>query len=370
MKPPPSHPVARVIPISPIKGRGTSHAIAHRFAAEARNSFDDGWDTLDALAGDTPLPPRTQIIHENAKTILSKNDSPDIPFTYSINPYRGCEHGCIYCYARPTHSYLNLSPGLDFETKIIAKLNAAACLERELSKPTHVPSPINIGSATDAYQPIERELKITRSILEVLNRCAHPYTIITKSGGVERDLDLIAQAAQREQAAVFISLTTLNPALARVLEPRAAAPARRLQSVGRLAQAGIPVGVNVAPIIPFLNEPEIERLVEAAASAGARSIHWTVLRLPWEVAPLFKEWLEQHQPGQAKRIMARVHDLRGGKDYDARYALRMKGQGLWADLIRQRMDQAIARCGLARSVAPLSCAHFKPPGQTRQGLLF
>ena len=355
---------------APIKGRGTASLIAHRFQREGRECADDGWGGLDETARETHEPPATPVVLEQAKSILSKNDSPDIPFTYALNPYRGCEHGCIYCYARPTHSYLNLSPGLDFETRLIAKVNAAACLERELSKPGYAPSPINIGSATDAYQPVERELKLTRAVLQVLTRCEHPFTIITKSAGVLRDVDLIAPAAQRGQAQVFVSLTTLDTSLSRVLEPRAAAPARRLDTIRRLSEAGIPVAVNIAPIIPFLNEPEIERLVAAAAQAGARSIHWTVLRLPWEVAPLFKEWLDQHRPDQARRIMARVQDMRGGKDYDARHGLRMKGQGLWADLIRQRVDKAMARHGLACKSLTLDASHFHPPHLARQFSLF
>ena len=354
-------PVPLVPAPAPIKGRGTASLIAHRFQREERECADDGWGGLDEATHASAAPPATQVVLEQAKSILSKNDSPDIPFIYSLNPYRGCEHGCIYCYARPTHSYLNLSPGLDFETRLIAKVNAATCLERELSRPGYQPSPISIGSATDAYQPVERELKLTRGVLEVLTRCEHPFTIITKSAGVLRDVDLIAPAAQRRQAQVFVSLTTLDATLSRILEPRAAAPARRLDTVRRLSEAGIPVAVNIAPIIPFLNEPEIERLVAAAAQAGARSIHWTVLRLPWEVAPLFKEWLAQHRPEQAQRIMARVQDLRGGKDYDARHGLRMKGQGLWADLIRQRVDKAVLRYGLQTLAVPLEVAAFRPP---------
>lgn len=324
----------------------------HRFELRGR-------ETVDVPPDDDEAPgPRTEVTSEEARSILSRNDSPDIPFTWSINPYRGCEHGCIYCYARPTHSYLNLSPGLDFETRLIAKVNAASLLRRELAREGHEPSPINIGSATDPYQPIEREWRITRGVLEVLNACQHPFTIVTKSSGVERDLDILSLAGARRQTYVMISITTLDSALSRKLEPRAAAPLRRLQTVQRLAQAGVPVGVNVAPIIPFLNEPEIERIVEAAAQSGALSVHYTVVRLPWEVKPLFEEWLMHHVPDKAARIMARVRELRGGKDYDSDFSLRMKGEGVWAELIAQRMRKAAARHGLGRRVIELDGRAF------------
>ncbi|HEY1392417.1 MAG TPA: PA0069 family radical SAM protein, partial [Methylibium sp.] len=307
---------------------------------------------------------------EHVKSILARNDSPDIPFELSLNPYRGCEHGCIYCYARPTHSYLNLSPGLDFETRIFAKVNAAQRLEEELGRRGYLPSPINIGSVTDAYQPIERKLGITRAVLELLTSCEHPFTIITKSSGVERDLDLIAPAARRHQAVIFVSITTLDSALSRILEPRAAAPQRRLQTVQRLSEAGVPVGVNIAPIIPFINEPEIERIAEAVAQAGARSLHWTVLRLPWEVAPLFRHWLDQHFPRRAARVMARVQEMRGGHDYKADFVTRMKGEGVWAGLIRQRIEKAAARHGLQRGRYELDCSRFLAPQALAQGQLF
>jgi DNA repair photolyase len=359
-------------PLQPIafKGRGTGWRMAHRFDSTERDWVDDGWGDAADPAGAETLPPRTEVMEERVRSLLSPNDSPDIPFEWSINPYRGCEHGCIYCYARPTHSYLNLSPGLDFETKLVAKVNAAEVLVRELARPAHRVSPINIGSATDAYQPIERQLGLTRSVLEVLHRCRHPYTIVTKSSGVERDLDLIAADAAERRAMVFVSVTTMDSGLCRKLEPRAAAPHRRLQTVRALADAGVPVGVNVAPIIPFLNEPEIERLIEAAAEAGAASIHYTVLRLPWEVNPLFQQWLDQHVPDRAARIMARVRDLRGGADYKAEFGQRMKGEGLWAQLIAQRVDKACARAGVLRRAPPLDTTAFRPPGDERQAELF
>jgi len=362
---------------TPFKGRGTATRILHRFHREERERVDDGWpiDAYDTAA--EALAVQTQVAHEQAKTILSRNDSPDLPFTWSINPYRGCEHGCIYCYARPTHSYLNLSPGLDFETRLVAKVNAADCLRRELAKASYQPSAINLGSATDCYQPVERELGITRSVLQVLTECEHPFSIVTKSSGVERDLDLISLAARRQQALVLVSITTLDPVLCRKLEPRAAAPHRRLLTVKRLAEAGVPVGVNVAPIIPFLNEPEIEQVIKASAEAGAGSIHYTVVRLPWEVNPLFQEWLQHHVPERADRIMARIRDLRGGQDYDANFAHRMRGHGLWAELIAQRVSKAAARHGLSRRPAfELDISRFQrpqaPPAQAsdRQGTLF
>lgn len=359
--PTPSLPDERVT-ASPLKGRGTATRILHRFHRDQREAVDDGWAPvwLDDDTDSAPAVP-TQVTHEQARTILARNDSPDLPFTWSVNPYRGCEHGCIYCYARPTHSYLNLSPGLDFETRLLAKVNAAECLVRELAKPGYQPGAINLGSATDCYQPIERELGITRAVLEVLTACEHPFSIVTKSSGVERDLDLISLAAARQQALVLVSITTLDASLCRKLEPRAAAPHRRLQTVKRLAEAGVPVGVNVAPIIPFLNEPEIEQVIAAAAEAGARSIHYTVVRLPWEVNPLFQEWLDHHVPERAARIMARIRDMRGGKDYDADFAHRMRGHGIWAELIAQRVTKAAARHGLSRHTVPLDISRFQPP---------
>ena len=350
----------------PIKGRGTATDLAHRFASTQREASDDGWSWAESEDGTGDLEGRpstvpTEVTHEQARSILSRNDSPDIPFTYAINPYRGCEHGCIYCYARPTHSYLNLSPGMDFETKLVAKMNAADLLVKALSAKSYEPSAINIGSATDCYQPIERELGLTRAVIQVLNDCHHPFTIVTKSSGIERDLDLLVQSAQRQHCYTMVSITTLDAALARRLEPRAAAPHRRLATVKRLADAGVPVGVNVAPIIPFLNEPEIEQIIEAAVAAGASNIHYTILRLPWEVKPLFQEWLTHHVPDRAERIMARIRELRGGKDYDADFSMRMKGEGVWADLIAQRVRKAAARHGLSRTDIQLSTAAFNPP---------
>ncbi|XHS78139.1 PA0069 family radical SAM protein [Burkholderiaceae bacterium UC74_6] len=354
-----------------IKGRGSDWAIAHRFESRERETYDDGWGTLDQAAEEEHLPPATQIIEEQARSILSSNQSPDIPFDRSINPYRGCEHGCIYCFARPTHSYLNLSPGLDFETKIIAKMNAAELLRKAFSSPAYEPKAICIGTATDAYQPVERKLNITRQIIEVLSEFNHPFSMVTKSSGCERDLDLIAPMGQRNLAAVYVSITTLDGDLARKLEPRAAAPHRRLRTIQTLAEAGVRVGVSISPVIPFLNEPELERILEAAAQAGATSAFSIPLRMPWEVAPLFKDWLSQHYPEKAERVLARLHDMRGGRDNDPRFGSRMRGEGIWAELLRQRLRKASQRFGLVHDRAPLDLSLFgKLAEPAAQGELF
>jgi DNA repair photolyase len=357
------------------KGRGTGWAIAHRFERDAREAFDDGWGTLEQAATEERLAPGTVVIEQHVGSILSGNDSPDIGFDLSINPYRGCEHGCIYCYARPTHGYLNLSPGLDFETRIVAKVNAAQRLREALASRAYEPSLINIGSATDAYQPAERRLRITRGVIEVLAGCAHPFAIVTKSAGVERDLDLIAPMAHAKRAAVYVSLTTLDPALARIMEPRAASPQRRLRTIATLAQAGVPVGVSVSPVIPFVNEPEVERILDAAAAAGAQAAFSIVLRLPWEVNPLFQDWLQHHFPDRAARVMARIREMRGGRDNDARFGSRMTGQGVWAQLLRQRVEKAAARLGLNRQRIEMDFSAFRkpvaePPRDARQASLF
>ena len=348
-----------------IKGRGTVWAIQHRFSQQVREAYDDGWGTLDQQAAEETLPASTTIIEERVKSILASNDSPDISFDLSVNPYRGCEHGCIYCFARPTHSFLNLSPGLDFETRIIAKVNAAQRLREAFASRSYEPSLLNLGSATDAYQPVERRLRITRSVIEVLAECAHPFSLVSKSSGVERDLDLIAPMARRGLAAVYMSVTSLDPALSRILEPRAASPQRRLQTIAALARAGVPVGVSVSPVIPFINEPELEHILEAAAAAGASSAFAIVLRLPWEVNPLFQQWLEQHFPERAARVMARVREMRGGRDYDARFGARMKGEGVWAQLLAQRFSKAVARLGLNRERVELDLTQFRRPLKPR-----
>jgi len=350
-----------------VKGRGSMWMIAHRFEASQREGFDDGWGTLDQQASEERLPPATQIIEEHAKSILSSNQSPDISFDRSINPYRGCEHGCVYCFARPTHSYLNLSPGLDFETRIIAKVNAAELLRASFASLAYVPKSLCLGTATDAYQPVERKLGITRALIEVLSEHEHPFSLVTKSAGVERDLDLIAPMAAKGLVSVYVSITSLDPDLARRLEPRAAAPHRRLRTLKLLADAGVPVGVSVSPIIPFLNEPELERILEAAAEAGARAAFSIPLRLPWEVNPLFQDWLARHVPDRAARVMARLRDMRGGRDNDARFGLRMRGEGVWAQLLAQRMRKACQRLGLSKQRLELDLSQFKRPSSAPGG---
>jgi DNA repair photolyase len=364
-------PKPQPIVLPPQKGRGTNWALPHRFSSELKEDFDDGWGTLEQSVLEQPLAPATQVIDEQVRSILSANDSPDVGFDLSINPYRGCEHGCIYCYARPTHSYLNLSPGIDFETRIVAKINAAQRLREAFARPSYQPKMLNLGSVTDAYQPVERRLCITRAVVEVLAAHRHAFSVITKSALVERDLDLIAPMAAEHLSAVYVSITTLQPALARVMEPRAASPQRRLRCIETLARAGVPVGVSVSPVIPFLNEPELERILDAAAAAGATRAFSVVLRLPWEVNPLFQQWLEQHFPERAARVMARVREMRGGRDNDARFSSRMRGQGIWAELLRQRFDKACVRLGLNRDRIELDLSAFKrPAAEVAQASLF
>jgi len=356
---------------APVKGRGTPWAIEHRFAAHTSDAFDDGWGTLDQAVQEEHLAPATQVIEEHARSILSRNDSPDVGFDLSINPYRGCEHGCVYCFARPTHSYLGLSPGIDFETRIYAKVNAAERLREAFASPRYRPLMLAIGAATDAYQPAERRLGITRSVIEVMAECRHPFSMVTKSSGIERDLDLVAPMAAERLVAVYLSITSLDPALARILEPRAAAPHRRLRTVETLAKAGVPVGVSVSPVIPFINEPELERILEAARDAGATSAFSIVIRLPWEVNPIFQQWLGAHFPDRAARVMARIREMRGGKDYDARWDARMTGEGAWAQLLRQRFAKAAARLGFNRTRVELDLTRFRPPHRASgQGELF
>lgn len=341
----------------PQKGRGATSNLEGRFESVARESFDDGW-TRD----DEPLPPiPTQIIRETAKSIIARNDSPDIPFDQSINAYRGCEHGCVYCYARPSHAYLGLSPGLDFETRIYAKVNAAELLTRELAARGYTPSPIALGANTDPYQPIERELRITRSILEVLAACEHPATIVTKNALVERDIDLLAPMAAKRLVRVYVSVTNLDADLARKLEPRAAAPYRRLETVRRLAAAGIPVGVMVAPVIPFLTDRFLEEILERAKEAGAESAGYILLRLPHEVAPLMKDWLATHFPLKAEHVMSLVRQMRGGRDYDSAFGVRQTGVGNYADLMAKRFEIACARLGMNGEREDLDVSRFRPP---------
>ncbi|SAL74495.1 radical SAM domain-containing protein [Caballeronia arvi] len=353
-----------VAPPAPLKGRGAVTNIQGRYERDERERVDDGWlHTSNPEEGGAP-PLRTQVFEERAKSILTRNSSPDIPFSVSLNPYRGCEHGCIYCFARPTHSYLGLSPGLDFESRIYAKVNAPELLERELAKPNYEPEPIALGVNTDAYQPVERELQLTRRVIQTLHDCGHPFAAITKSSLIERDIDLLAPMAGRGQVMAAITVTTLDADIARTLEPRAATPSRRLRTIRTLAEAGIPVGVSIAPVIPFVTEPDMERVLEACAEAGASSASYIVLRLPWEVAPLFKDWLAAHFPDRADRVMSRVRDMRGGKDYDSDFSTRMKGEGLWADMLKQRFQKATKRLGLsARQRGILDMSEFQRPAK-------
>jgi DNA repair photolyase len=353
-----------------VKGRGATFNPANRFRREQRSGRR--WLGRPSLAQDDTSPPplKTVVRIQPARTIISRNDSPDIPFTQSINPYQGCEHGCIYCYARPTHAYLDLSPGLDFETKLFAKPNAAALLRTELAKPGYRCDPIALGSNTDPYQPIEREWKITRSLIEVMAECDHPLTITTKGALIERDLDLLAPMAARGLVRVFVSIAMLDRELARKLDLRAALH-RRLQIVKALSEAGIPVGVNVAPIIPQLTDHELEAVLEAAAAAGARHAGWTMLRLPLEVAPLFRDWLATHYPLRAAHVMSIVRQIRGGKDYESQFKVRMGGRGEFADLVRKRFALACKRLDLNTDRdAPLDMSRFRPPRNTAQLDLF
>ncbi len=368
--------VETLIPIHAIKGRGMATRMAHRFSVDERDAFDDGWGTLQEGEAADKLPLQTQVRLENAKSAITHNDSPDIYFEYGLNPYRGCEHGCVYCYARPSHSYLGLSPGLDFETQIIAKPNLAEVLARELQAKSYVPKLIALGTVTDGYQPVERDLKITRILLQVLHDSHHPVAIVTKGSGVERDLDLLAPMAARNLAAVYVTITSLDGELTRKLEPRAAAPHRRLRTIRALADAGVPVGVSVAPQIPFINE-DMEQVLQAAWEAGARTAFYTVLRLPWELNPLFQEWLDLHYPQRAARVMARVREMHAiddarhrDKAYDSEWGQRMKGSGLWADLIKQRFEKTCARLGLNRERVTLDVSQFEPGLLRGQGSLF
>jgi len=347
-------------PSTPRKGRGALDNIPGRFEVQTCEAFDDGWGQ------DAPEPARlqTQIISERAKTILSHNRSPDIPFQVSLNPYRGCEHGCIYCFARPSHSYLGMSPGLDFESRIIAKVNAPALLRQELARSSYTPEPIALGINTDAYQPCERQLGLTRELLEIFSECRQPIGLITKSALIERDLDILAPMAHQRLLTVAITLTTLDHSLARTLEPRATAPRRRLEIVRRLTAAGITVSVNIAPVIPFITDNEMEEIIAAVAEAGAVSVGYIVLRLPWEVNPIFQQWLQTHFPERAERVMNRVRDLHGGKDYNPAFGERMRGQGMWADLLRQRFTRAVSRSAIANRrshFGTLDCSLFRRP---------
>ena len=337
-------------------GRGAVSNASGRYEMMAREAFDDGWGEEDE-----PRKLTTTLTRENARTILSRNDSPDIGFDRSINPYRGCEHGCIYCYARPSHAYMGLSPGIDFESKLFFKPDAARLLEAELSKKGYKPERVHIGGNTDPYQPAVRKLKITRGVLEVLERFGNPLSVITKSNLIVRDVDILARMAGRNLATAAISITTLDRSLARAMEPRAATPGKRLAAVRALSEAGVPVGVMFAPCIPGLNDHEMEAVLEAAAGAGARWASYVTLRLPLEIKDLFREWLEEARPDRARRVMSLVRQSRGGLDYDPRWGTRMVGTGPLADLMKARFAVAVKKHGLLKPNVPVDLTQFKVP---------
>jgi DNA repair photolyase len=345
------------------RGRGATFNPDGRFEPYVREAVDDGWEREEE-----PATLRTEIAFERPRSIITRNTSPDIGFDRSINPYRGCEHGCIYCYARPSHAYLGLSPGLDFETKLTAKPEAPQRLVAELARRGYAVAPIALGTNTDPYQPVEKRLKITRGILEVLQAHRHPVTVVTKGTLIERDADILGEMGRAGLARVGVSVTTLDRDLARAMEPRAAAPERRLTVIRRLTEAGCPVRAMVAPVIPALTDHEIERLLAAARDAGAVAASYVLLRLPREVGPLFRDWLETNFPGRAAAVMARVHETQGGRDYDPSWGKRMTGSGLHAELIRQRFRAAARRLGLARDLPPLRTELFQAPATGPQQL--
>ena len=338
------------------RGRGTLSNASGRYEPLARVAFDDGWQGLE------DLPPfKTTVTADTTRKIITRNDSPDISFDRSINPYRGCEHGCVYCFARPTHAYLGLSPGLDFESKLFMKPNAPELLERELSAPGYVPKVIAIGTNTDPYQPIERRYKIMRRILEVLDSAGHPVGIVTKSALVLRDLDILARMAKRDLVKVALSVTTLDAKLARTMEPRAATPPRRLDTLRQLVKAGVPATAMVAPVIPALNDDEIERILEAVAAAGVRHAGYVLLRLPLEVRDLFREWLMANFPDRHRHVFKLIRDMRGGKDYDSSFGTRMTGTGPIAWMIGRRFEIACERLGFNATSVKTTTEHFRPP---------
>jgi DNA repair photolyase len=338
------------------RGRGTLSNASGRFEPIARIAFDDGWQSLEELP-----PFRTTVSVDSTRKIITRNSSPDISFDRSINPYRGCEHGCVYCYARPTHAFLGLSAGLDFESKLFVKPDAPALLERELSAPGYQPRTIAIGTNTDPYQPIERQYQVMRGILEVLERAGHPVGIVTKSALILRDLDILARLAERNLVKVAISVTTLDAKLARTMEPRAATPGRRLEALRQLSAAGVATSVMVAPIIPAINDADIERILDAAALAGVKGAGYVLLRLPLEVRDLFVEWLKANYPDRAQHVMTLIRDMRGGKDYDSTFGRRMKGSGPYAWMIGRRFETACEKLGLNKHKAALTTAQFVPP---------
>jgi DNA repair photolyase len=348
------------------KGRGATLSPPNRFDARSGSPFDNGWETLTADFAELPAP-ATTLTRDASKTVISWNDSPDIGFDRAVNPYRGCEHGCVYCYARPTHAYLGYSPGLDFETKLLFKPEVAELLEKELRKPGYVAKPLALGSNTDPYQPVERTLKLTRAVLQVLDRFNHPLSIVTKSAGVLRDLDILQSMAKRSLVRVYLSVTTLDAKLARVMEPRAATPMRRLQAVAELSRAGVPVGVLAAPMIPGLNDAELERILEASAKAGADCAGYVLLRLPYELKQIFEGWLHEHFPDRARHVLELVRETRAGGLNDARFGKRFSGTGVYADLLRDRFLRAARKLGLEKR-SELDCSRFEAPADGRRGM--
>jgi DNA repair photolyase len=348
------------------RGRGAQSNASGRYEAEARVTFDDGWQSLDDLPAF-----KTTVEIDTARKVITRNESPDIGFDRSINPYRGCEHGCVYCFARPTHAFLGLSPGLDFESRLFAKPDAPAMLEKELAASSYEPRMIAIGTNTDPYQPIERERKIMRGILEVLERAGHPVGIVTKSALVTRDIDILSRMAKRNLVKVGISVTSLDPKLARTMEPRAPTPPRRLEALKLLAEAGIPTTVMVAPVIPALNDSEIERILDAAAHAGVKEASYVMLRLPLEVRDLFREWLMANYPDRYRHVFTLIRDMRSGRDYDSQWGTRMKGTGPIAWMIGRRFEIACEKLGLNKRRSKLTTDHFiKPEGGGQQLSLF
>lgn len=339
-----------------LRARGALANESGRFEPGRRVAEDDGWDLVEE---ERLLETEVQV--ERPRSALNWNKSPDLPFDRSVNPYRGCEHGCIYCFARPTHAYLNLSPGLDFETRLIARPGIGAVLEREIGRKDYVVAPLALGTNTDPYQPVEKTYRVTREVVQVMHDWQHPLAITTRGALIERDLDLLAPMAALGLARVGITVTTLDAGLARAMEPRAPTPARRLEAIRRLSAAGVPVRVMVAPVIPGLTDPELEAILSAARDAGAVAASWIMLRLPLEVAPLVEEWLRARVPGRAEKVLARIRELHGGKLYDAQWGRRMRGEGIWSDLVAQRFDKAVARLGLTVPQPPLRRDLFRPP---------
>jgi DNA repair photolyase len=362
-------------PQAPIKGRGAASWVHGRFEKTRAHGEDDGWgsayehaldDGVETIAPD----PRTRVTEERARSVISRNQSPDVGFDRSINPYRGCEHGCVYCFARPSHAYLDLSPGLDFETRLFAKTNAAQRLRAELAKPGYVPAPIALGINTDAYQPIERRYRITREVLEVLAECRHPVSFVTKSALITRDLDLLAPMAREGLVSVHFSITTLDNRLAAAMEPRATAPHGKLRAMRTLADAGVPVGVMVAPVIPMISDHELEHILEAARAHGACNAGYVLLRLPHELKQVWREWLQLHYPDRAAHVMSLIRQMRGGQDYDSAFGTRMRGEGPFAQLLAARFAKARARLGFGRMPALVASNFVAPLPPSPQGDLF